>query len=45
MTPEQVNELIRKRRSIYPNMMTDKPISDEIYGNYWKMQIMHRLIN
>lgn len=30
MTPEQVNELIRKRRSIYPNMMIDKPISDEI---------------
>lgn len=30
MTPEQVNELIRKRRSIYPNMMTDEPIPDEI---------------
>lgn len=30
MTPEQVNELIRKRRSIYPNMMTDEPIPDDI---------------
>ena len=30
MTPEQLNEVIRKRRSIYPNMMTDEPIPDEI---------------
>ena len=30
MTPEQLNEVIRKRRSIYPNMMTDESIPDEI---------------
>jgi len=30
MTPEQVNELIRTRRSIYPQMMIDEPIADEI---------------
>jgi nitroreductase len=30
MTPEQVNNLIRTRRSIYPQMMIDKPIADEI---------------
>lgn len=30
MTPEQVNHLIRTRRSIYPQMMIDKPIADEI---------------
>lgn len=30
MTPEQVNQLIRTRRSIYPNMYSDKPIPNEI---------------
>jgi nitroreductase len=30
MTPEQVNNLIRTRRSIYPQMLIDKPIADEI---------------
>ncbi|MFT6148097.1 MAG: nitroreductase [Saprospiraceae bacterium] len=30
MTPEQVNNLIRTRRSIYPQMLIDKPIPDEI---------------
>ncbi len=30
MKPEQVNELMRKRRSIYPKMLIDKPIPDEI---------------
>lgn len=30
MTPEQVNNLIRTRRSIYPPMYNDKPIADEI---------------
>ena len=33
MTPEKINELIRTRRSIYPQMMIDKPISDEIIWN------------
>ncbi len=30
MTPEEVNQLIRSRRSIFPPMYTDKPIPDEI---------------
>lgn len=30
MTATDVNNLIRQRRSIFPNMMIDKPISDEI---------------
>lgn len=30
MTPEEMNQLIRTRRSIYPQMMIDKPIADEI---------------
>lgn len=30
MIPEKINELIRTRRSIYPQMMIDKPIPDEI---------------
>jgi nitroreductase len=30
ITPEQINQLIRSRRSIFPNMMIDKPIADEI---------------
>lgn len=32
LTAEQVNELIRQRRSIFPNTYTDEPISDEIIG-------------
>lgn len=30
MTTTAINQLIRDRRSIFPNMMVDKPISDEI---------------
>ncbi|MGB0863744.1 MAG: nitroreductase family protein [Saprospiraceae bacterium] len=30
ITPEQTNELIRKRRSIFPKMYINKPISKEI---------------
>ncbi len=30
MTPEQVTELIRSRRAIFPNMYSDKPIPKEI---------------
>jgi nitroreductase len=32
ITPEQTNELIRKRRSIFPKMYIGKPISKEILG-------------
>ncbi len=30
LSPQQVNDLIRNRRSIYPNMYIDKPIPDEV---------------
>ncbi len=30
MTPDQINTLIRQRRSIFPNTYNDRPISDEV---------------
>ncbi len=36
MTPDLLNELIKKRRSVFPDQfVTGKKVDDEIFSKYW----------